>query len=167
MFDQTPINRLNDLNWNRREENEAQQPMKPDSHHGVRHLLADISELIELQARLTATGLRSSLAGLLTPAILLAAAAIILLGTVPVIVLAIANTLVVELDWPNYAAQFASGGAAMLTAFVMVSLAIVKIKKAGAPLEQSANELGKNFGTLRDLLRGKEESNPQYPNYPR
>jgi hypothetical protein len=163
MFDQAPINRLNDLNWNRRSENEAQQPMKSDSHHGVRHLLADISELVELQARLTANGLRSSLAGLLAPAILLAVAAIILLGTVPVIVLAIANTLVVELDWPSYAAQFASGGLAILTAVVTASMAIGKLKRVTVPLEQSTNEFSKNFGTIRDLLRDKEDSNPQYP----
>jgi uncharacterized integral membrane protein len=167
MFDQAPMNRLNDLNWNLRAENEAQQPLKPESHHGVRHLLADISELVELQARLTANDVQTSLAGLLAPTMLFAGAAIIVLGTIPIVVLAIANTLVVELDWPNYAAQFASGGVAILTAFVMAYMARVKLKKVAAPLKQSANELSKNFGTIRDLLREKEDSRRQYPNYPR
>jgi hypothetical protein len=166
MFDQTPINRIQNLKWELDSTGETES-MKPDSHHGVRHLLADIGELVELQARLTANDLRASFKGLIVPTVLLALAAIILLGTLPVILLAVANSLVVELQWPNYAAQFASGGLAILATIVLVSIAFVKLKKVTIPLEQSANELSKNFETIRDLLRGQMHSDREFPNYPR
>jgi hypothetical protein len=166
MFDQTPINRIQNLRWQRDSTGETES-MKPDSHHGVRHLLADISELIELQARLTANDVRASLKGLIVPVGLLALAAIVLLGTLPVILLAVANAIVVELQWPNYAAQFASGGLSILLAITLVSVAIIKLKRITVPLEQSANELSKNFESIRDLLRGQMDTNNDYPNYPR
>lgn len=166
MFDQTPINRFQNHKWELGPTGET-EPMKPDSHHGVRHLLADISELVELQARLTANDLRASLKGMIAPTVLLALAAIVLLGTLPVILLAVANSIVVELQCPNYAAQFASGGLAILVTIVLVSVAVVKLRKVTVPLEQSVNELSKNFETIRDLIRGQMHADREHPNYPR
>jgi hypothetical protein len=53
MFDQTPINRLNGVNWNR---TMAAKDGRTDDDDlaGVRRLLADITELAELQMRLIA-----------------------------------------------------------------------------------------------------------------
>jgi hypothetical protein len=166
MFDQTPINRIQNLEWEYDSTGNTES-MKPDSHHGVRHLLADISELVELQARLTASDVRASLKGLIVPIGLLALAAIVLLGTLPVVLLAVANAIVVELQWPSYAAQFASGSLAIILAIALVSVAVMKLKKITAPLNQSANELSKNFESIRDLLRGQMHSNNDYPSYPR
>lgn len=166
MFDQTPINRLENFNWSARIEGDREFK-KTDSHHGVRHLLADISELVELQTRLTANDLKSSLVRVIAPVSLLAIAAIVLLGLIPVILLAIANALVVELQWPSYAAQFASGGLALVTTIVLVSVAIVKLKKVAAPMERSVRELGKNFETIRDLLRDNSHSDNEFPQSPR
>lgn len=166
MFDQTPINRLEDLNWTQHFEGDREHK-KPDSHHGVRHLLADISELVELQTRLTASDLKSSLAGMIAPLILFTVAALVLLGTTPVILLAIASGMVSALQWPSYAAQFASGGLAMVATLVLVSVAILKLKKVAAPMERSVSELGKNFETIRDLLRDNSHSQNEFPKYPR
>lgn len=166
MYNQTPINRLNDLPWSRNTETDK-ATKATDSQHGIRHLLADISELVELQAKLTATGLRLSLYGMVAPAILLVLAAILSLGTVPIILLAFANALVIEFQWPSYAAQLASGGLAILVTIALVSLAIFKLKRVTIPMEQSVNELSKNFETIRDLLKGQMQSDREVPNHPR
>jgi hypothetical protein len=166
MFDQTTINRLQDLNWNSRVEDDREFK-KPDSHHGVRHLLADISELVELQTRLTTNDLKSSLARLIAPMSLLVVAAVVLLGTIPVLLLAIASALVIELQWSSYAAQFASGGLAILTAIMLVLVAILKLKRVAAPMERSVSELGKNIETIRDLLRDNSHPEHGFPKYPR
>jgi hypothetical protein len=165
MFNQAPINRIKDINWNY-SANAGIEPVKPESH-AVRQLLADVSELVELQARLTANDIRASITGMIAPMMLLAIAAIVLLGMIPVIFLAIANVLVILLDWPSYAAQFASGGLAFLAAFIMSLVAITKLKQVASPMQQSVNELSKNLETMRELLRGKVQPDREYPNYPR
>lgn len=166
MFDQTPINRFQNFKWEPGSTDERES-MKPESHHGVRDLLADISELVELQARLTTNDFRASLKSAIVPAVLLALAAIVLLGTLPVFLLAVANSIVVELRWPNYAAQFASGGLAILAAIVLVSVAMLRLRKVTMPLEQSVTELSKNFETIRDLLRAQMNSDREFTNYQR
>lgn len=150
MFDQTPLNRLNGINW-------GGEKHHTDAHDGggVRRLLADISELAELQARLLASDARCLLASLIKPAILGAVGLAILLGTVPILVLAGADALVQQLAWSPPLAKLAAAGVAILVAAGLAGIAVVRIRRCGPPLLSSLSEFEKNMETLREMLTGK------------
>jgi hypothetical protein len=123
---------------------------------GVRQLLADIIELVELQGRLMVDDVRNSLTAVVKPSLLTLCSAVVLLGTLPVILLAVANTLVSELQWTQHAAQFTCGGIAVLLATGLIVWARQLFKKCAIPLQQSMSELEKNLDTLREMLVNRD-----------
>jgi hypothetical protein len=155
MFDQTPINRLNGVNWNR---TMAAKDGRTDDDDlaGVRRLLADITELAELQMRLIADDARCLIASLVKPAMLGVIGLVIILGTMPVLLLAAASMMVEHLAWSPAVAQLTSGGAGLLVAAVLGLVAVKKLKACGSPLRQSLTEMEKNLATLREMLVGKD-----------
>lgn len=157
MFDQTPLNRLNGLNWGHNEPDREYDQDKSEMG-GVRKLLADITELVELQGRLMVDDVRSSLTAVVKPSLLALCSAVILLGTIPVVLLASANVLVSELQWTQHAAQFACGGIALLLVVVLIAWASRLFKKCAMPLQQSMSELEKNLATLREMLVARDQT---------
>lgn len=151
MFDQTPLNRLNGLGWGHKPSDRNHDQGKSEMG-GVRKLLADITELVELQGRLMVTDVRSSVTAVIKPSVLILCSVVIFLGTIPVVLLAVANTLVSELKWTEHAAQFTCVGLAVLLATGLVVWAMQLFKKCAMPLEQSMSELEKNLATLREML---------------
>lgn len=157
MFEQTPINRLNGKSW------ELQSDINRDqAEHemgGVKQLLADVSELAELQTRLMADDMRSAVAGTVKPTVFVVLSIALLIGTMPVLLLAAANLLVDQQQWSPHMAQFVSAGVALALAAILGSLALRKFKRCASPLQRSFNELEKNLDTLREMLVGKEQAN--------
>ncbi len=152
MFEQAPINRLNGMSWNKT--GEAKVPQTQSESNGVRQLLADVTELAELQTRLLAGDVRSSLHAIIRPLVFVVCGVVILLAALPVLLLAFANLLVAEAQWSMYAAQFASGGVALLVAGGLAAWAYRKIQRSAFPLERSLCEMRKNLETLREMLVG-------------
>ncbi len=157
MFEQTPINRLNGKSWELHSDfnrDQAEHEMG-----GVKQLLVDVTELAELQTRLMADDVRSSLAGTIKPTLFVVLSIALLIGTVPVFLLAVANLLVDQQQWSPYVAQFVCAGVALLVAVVLGSLALQKFKQCASPLQRSLSELEKNMDTLREMLVGKATPN--------
>ena len=151
MFDQTPVNRLNNMNWSRA----ANHHSGETDIGGVRHLLADITELAELQVRLVAGDTKCLADSMVKPAILGVIGLVVTLGAIPVLLLAVANALVEQFAWSPVMAQLTAAGAALLIAAGVSALAISKLKACGLPLRRSFSELEKNMHTLREMLVGK------------
>jgi hypothetical protein len=149
MYDQTPVNRINGLNWTQHEEEQAETGR-------IRQLVADITELAELQARLIAGDIRLTAASMVKPLLFMVMAVVLLLGMTPVLILAVANVLVEQQQWSPSMAQFACVGAAFLVAAGLGTLAFFKLKELASPLQRSLSELEKNLDKLRQMLVGKE-----------
>jgi hypothetical protein len=161
MFDQTPINRLNGMSWNKPVEGNPVQSQA--DMNGVRQLLADVTELAELQTRLLADDVRSSLYAFIRPLVYIVGGVVILLATLPVVLLAFANLLVAEAEWPTYAAQFTCAGSALLAAGVLAVLAYRRIQRSAIPLQRSMCEMQKNLETLREMLVGHKAVSDSVP----
>jgi hypothetical protein len=151
MFDQAPINRLGGLHGRR----EASFHPADGDAGGVRRLLADVTELAELQARLVASDAKGLAESIIKPTILATIGFVIVLGAVPVLLLSCANFLVEWFDWTPAVAQLAAAAAALLIAGTLCAFAVKLLKACGSPLRRSLAELEKNMDILRDMLQGK------------
>ncbi|MDZ4656978.1 MAG: phage holin family protein [Bythopirellula sp.] len=157
MFEQTPINRLNGKSWEL--PSDINHDQAKHDRGGVKQLLADVTELAELQTRLMADDVRSSLAATVKPTLFVVVSIALLIGTVPVLLFAVANLLVDQQQWSPHMAQFTCAAVALLIAVSLGSLALQKFKQCASPLQRSLDELEKNMDTLREMLVGKEEAN--------
>lgn len=157
MFDQTPINRLNGTSWGPHSENKRDHAQHETGR--VKQLLADVAELVELQTRLMADDVRTSLAATIKPTMLVVIGIALLIGTVPVLLLALANLLVDQQQWSLPLAQFTCAGVTLLLAVSLGRLALQQVKRCASPLQRSLNELEKNLETLREMLVDKGTAN--------
>lgn len=162
MFEQAPINRLSNTDWS---DMNADPSQANSDRNGVRLLLADLTELVELQCRLFADDVRSTLTALARPAGLFAVVLLMGLATLPVLILAIANMLTVLTGWPTYASQFASVGIALVVAAGLFLTAVKLIQNSTLPLKRSAEELQKNLATFREMLLGDQQRSENRPPY--
>lgn len=150
MYDQAPINRIRESDWKHHVKDGQETG-------GVRQLIADITELAELQARLIADDVRLTAVSVATPIILLLVALVITLGLTPVLVLAGANLLVEQVGWSQSISQFVCLGLGLLVVITLGILAVRKLKNLALPLKRSVSELEKNLAKMREMLVGKDE----------
>lgn len=152
MFDQTSINRVSSIDWN----SDADQTLRDHDLGRVRRLLADISELAELQVRLLSSDAKYLAESAIRPLQFYGVALVILAGATPVFLLSAANFLVDQFGWSVASAQLIAAGVALLVAGGFVAVANHGLKACGSPLRSSLAELDKNMGTLRQLLTGSD-----------
>ena len=152
MFGQTPINRLNGVSWDHHSTHNCDRPNNEVT--GVRDLMADLTELVELQGRLIVDDAQRSLNGAVKPIVILVCAGLVMLSTMPVLLLALSNVFVSEFVWPIYAAQFASAGIGLLVSLGLFGCARHMIRNNPRPLQQSMAELEKNLRKFREMLVG-------------
>lgn len=152
MFDQTPINRLNGIPWSPSNHPANRQPSEIS---GIKQLLADITELAELQIRLMAGDARATVKGTIAPVVFTLIGGSLLLAALPVLILSIASFLAARLAWPLEVAQLVSAGGAIFLGIVFGLVAINKLKHCVDPLARSLTELEKNMVTLRHMLAEK------------
>jgi hypothetical protein len=151
VFNQAQMNRVKAIDGYRIESLDDSD----DSSGGVRRLLADITELAELQTRLVATDAKCLAASSILPVVLVFTGLVIVLGALPVLLLSVANFLVQRFGWTPAVAQLAAAGSAILIAILLCAIAVRKVKTWGSPLSRSLAELEKNMETLREILSGK------------
>lgn len=151
MFDKAPVNRLNGYSWghNNVDENDLESG-------GVRRMIADVTELAELQGRLAVNDVKCLVESAIRPLIMGIVAVVIVLATLPVLLFAAANALVDQLDWSPALAQAAVGGVGILIAGILIAIAVKKLNRCGSPLRRSLDELEKNLGILREILVGRD-----------
>lgn len=127
----------------------------PDVAGRVSELTHDVIELSELQAKLFMLDLKESSQRMRTCLILAIVGICVLLGTIPVALLALAYLLVEQLEW----SQAAALGVATLVGIAITAIAIGAawsiFKRGLMSLERSREELRRNIEWLKSTLRNR------------
>jgi hypothetical protein len=129
----------------------------------VGELTSDVMSLAQLQLELFTTDCRTGMRGLLTPVVLLLGAGLAALGTVPVVLLLLAETLVRVAGFSQLAAL---STAALSGVFVAIVLGIVgwsQVRGVGRVFQRSREELIRNLNWIKHSLHGPEAPAAQPP----
>jgi hypothetical protein len=128
---------------------------------GVSDVVRDVVTLTELQAELLRVDAKDAAARLISPLVLLAVAAALGLGTIPVVLLLIAVGLVAGTGMATWLALLISVLVGIVAA---AAVAIAGWKKLRSPLDsfrRSAEELNRNINWLKQTLSRPSTDGPQ------
>jgi len=121
-------------------------------------LVHDVITLIELQFKLLYVDVREVLSRATGGVVLLAALVAVLLGCVPVLLVATAELLVAYATWQRPLAYFVVAGVAGLVALVVGLLTVRRLRSVGAVLARSHAELLKNLEFVKSLASSPRRS---------
>ena len=160
MAGQAPINRMNGYGDRYSKRSATSEAPPREDMWGGRRLLADLTELGELQVRLFSADLRATRQRATGPILYTAIGMAIVLGSMPVLLLSAAEALVGKFGWQSWAAHLVSGGVAVLCGLLALAIAYRKFTTVTEPIERSTSELAKTFAALKQML-GHSDSNTQ------
>ena len=123
-------------------------------------LVYDVITLIELQFKLLYVDVREVLSRATGGVVLLAALVAVVLGCVPVLLVAMAELLVMHAGWGRPGAYFLIAGAAGLVAIAVGLVTVRRLRSVGAVLARSHAELLKNLEFAKSLASSPRR-NPQ------
>jgi len=121
--------------------------------HGASHLLHDIVTLAELQVKLTKLDAKEAVGRVVRPLVFMAAAGVTALATFPLILSAIAVTLVEIAGWSWTAAVWTAVGTGLVLAGVLFAIGRSKTATAADLFQRSQAEFGNNLAWLKKTLR--------------
>jgi hypothetical protein len=116
-------------------------------------LAHDVVELAELQAKLLSLDAASAWERIRVGVVLVIVGACVLLGSLPVVLLSLAEALAEYALWPRTAALAAAGGIGLVAAGVILGLAWYRLKTMMAAFRRSQEELSQNVAWLKTSLR--------------
>jgi len=123
---------------------------------GVFTNLAELSgnlvTLGELQAKLAATELRSCIKQATWPALMIVAACVIALGSLPVLLIGVAEWLVRALGITHASALLLSGVGALLLAAILIGVAIPMLRRSFDHLQYTREEFRRNIAWIKTVL---------------
>jgi ABC-type Fe3+ transport system permease subunit len=125
----------------------------PNVAAGVSDLTHDVIELSELQVQLLSLDVKQSVNKARTCLIMAIAGASVLLGTIPVALLALAAVLVEQLEWSVAGATATAGTVGLLIAGVVLGVAYMYVKNGLVSLDRSREEFRRNISWLKSTLR--------------
>jgi hypothetical protein len=132
----------------------------PNVAASVSDLTHDVIELSELQAQLLALDAKQSVATLKSCIILAVVGAAMLLGTIPVALLAIAAVFVERLEWPLDASIAVATGIGLLLAAIVLGAAYGYVKSGLVSFNRSREELQRNIAWLKSTLKTRGKAAP-------
>jgi len=112
----------------------------------------DIATLAELQAKLTLLDAKEAASKATTPLILLGGGLALALGSLPVILIGLADVIARSLNIPSGVAQLAIGLAAMVLAGVAALIGWKGSTGSLASFRRSSEELTRNISWIRTVL---------------
>jgi len=133
---------------------------EPDVATSFSELTHDVIELAELQAQLLALDVKTTTQKTRTSLILAVVGICILLGSIPVGLMAISHIFIDQLQWPP-AAGYAVGmliGIVLSAAFMAAGY--YQISTGFSALERSREELRRNIAWIKSSLRSQRHSQP-------
>jgi uncharacterized membrane protein YqjE len=130
----------------------------PNVAASVGDLTHDVIELSELQAQLLTLDVKQSVAKARACLVLAVIGACMLLGTIPVALLALAALLVEQLDWSYAGAAAVAALAGLLIAGVVFGVAYGYIKKGLVSFDRSREELRRNIAWVKSALRTRGQA---------
>jgi hypothetical protein len=128
-----------------------------ESFSGLAH---DAIELAELQARLLKLDAQAAARNGGTSIALVVLGVCLLLGCVPVALIALAEWFVYQFDWPRTGAFAAAAAIGLLASAAATYAAWIRVQTALAALQRSRDELNRNIAWIKANL--KRTKAPQY-----
>jgi cytochrome c biogenesis protein CcdA len=132
----------------------------PDVAGSVSGLTHDVVELSELQARLFMLDVKQSSQRMRASLVLAIVGICVLLGTIPVALLAIAQVLVEQLEWSQAAALGVATLLGLAVTAGVFGAAYGIVKNGLISLERSREELNRNIAWFKSTLRSRGGSSP-------
>jgi hypothetical protein len=120
----------------------------------------DFATLAELQAKLAAIDLKESAGRAAVPAGLLAGALVLLLGSVPVLLIGVAELIVRFTSIGHDLALLLTAGGAIVVAGAIGALAAPRLRKSFESLQRSREELARNVSWIKTVLTYSGRSTP-------
>ena len=112
----------------------------------------DVATLVELQAKLAATDLKEVKHRATVYIIVLICAVILCLGTIPIVLLGIADLLVMALQIRLGLALLLTAGVTLAICGAVIALMLPRLSLAVEPLRRSREELIRNISWVRTVL---------------
>ncbi|MBL8827938.1 MAG: phage holin family protein [Planctomycetaceae bacterium] len=128
---------------------------EPKLADGASHALHDLVMLAELQAKLLELDLKQAVQRVLRHAVLLAIGGLLLIGAVPVAIIALALTLAQELPVSLAAAYWLTLLGVVLAAGLLIFAAMLRLRQVTNVFARSKAEWRCNVQWLKDTLRGR------------
>lgn len=138
----------------------------PNVAASVSDLTHDVIELSELQAQLLTLDVKQSVEKARACLVLAVIGVCMLLGTIPVALLALAALLVQGLGWSIAASTAVATFVGLLIAGVVFGVAYSYIKKGLVTFERSREELRRNVAWLKSTLRTRGHAAAQPTEHP-
>jgi uncharacterized membrane protein YqjE len=121
----------------------------------------DVATLIELQAKLAALDLKECKTRAVVPLIVAAAAAVLMLASLPVVLLGVADLIARALNIAPGWAMLLTGLAALAVAGLVGWLSVKEITRSLEPLRRTNEELVRNLAWIRTVLVYSGRSTPR------
>ena len=130
----------------------------PNVAASVGDLTHDVIELSELQVQLLSLDAKQSMEKARACLVLAVVGACVLLGTIPVALLALAALLIEQLGWSVAAGTAVATFVGLLIAGVVMGVAYSYIKKGLVSFDRSREELRRNVAWLKSTLRTRGQA---------
>jgi len=118
----------------------------------------DVVELVELQAKLLAADTATARHKIILPTVLLLVGCCLLLGTIPVALMSLAEVFVNYIEWPQWLASGAACGCGLLLATTMLLFGWYRMKSGFNEFDNSRKELQRNVAWIKCRLRNQQSS---------
>lgn len=141
-----------------------QTTLKPDGcespaagvRHGVSDVLHDAILLAELQFKLLALDARETSRRALAPLALLGGAVVFAASALPLLLIALAQLLRDQADWPAALATLFAVGVGVIVAGLLALFGYLGLRRCMAPLQRSREEFNRNVTWLKSTLKRNE-----------
>lgn len=131
---------------------------------GLSGLTHDVIELAELQAQLFALDVRETSQGTRTALVLLIVGLCTLMGSIPIALTALAELLIMKLDWSSAASYGMATLVGIVIASALLAVAWVRLRSGVVTLKRSRDELSRNLAWVKSNLRNRATGNPSADN---
>ncbi len=133
---------------------------EPKLADGATHALHDLMMLAELQAKLLELDIKQAVQRVVRHALLLAIGGLLLIGTVPVMIIALALTFAQEFPISLAAGYWLALLGVMLVAGLLIFAAMLRLRQVTNVFARSKAEWRCNVQWLKDTLRRRHPNEP-------
>jgi len=127
------------------------------SFAGLTH---DVIELAELQAQLFAVDVKRTTTNAKSSFVMTIIGVCVLLGSIPVGLIALAELLHEQLDWSRAAGYGVATLVGLLVSGAVLAVGYVQLRNGFSALERSREELNRNIAWIKSSLRNRASANP-------
>jgi len=136
------------------------RPNEPGVTTSFAGLTHDVIELAELQAQLFAVDVKHTTTNVKTSLAMAIVGLCVLLSSLPVALIALAELLVEKLEWTKAAGYGAATLIGLLASVAILGAAYAQFRDGFSALQRSREELNRNVAWIKSSLRNRASANP-------